>query len=177
MNSMRSYLNLRRLPWTRSTIASARQTQAILLAALALCVAIFTATPAYGASSKAHSDSTANNQNWKIGTMMPDDPADAAGLHFDVTYRLYDLVLYNPKNCAEITAGSWANTAPIYGRVGQGYVYGHLANGDCPAYTYRFRAIYYEWTRDPSATKDHFKAYWYGAGHKSPIYTFLIKLG
>lgn len=202
MNSMRSYLNLRFQPSTGSAIASARQTQTILLATLALCVAIFTSAPAYGASSKANADSTTSHQTVHYGTIVPDDQADAAGtnsdasavqlddsgvhsdltliyngLHPGKTYELTNLVLYNDR-CQEITPGSWelASAAPAYGKATQGYTYGHLANGACRGITFKSRAIYYTWTHDINARHDQFKAYWYGDGEKTNTITFKMNL-
>jgi hypothetical protein len=189
MNPMKSYLNLRFLPSTGSLIASARQTQTILLATLALCVAIYAATPAYGSSSKASADAAGKNQTVHYGTMAPDGQTDLSGfnpdisgvhsdttftyndLHPGVTYRLYDLVLYNGA-CKELTPGSWAGTLPTYGVVTQGYVYGHLSNGDCPSKTFKFRAIYYRWSHDINARHDHFYAHWYGDGYKTSTIEF-----
>jgi hypothetical protein len=201
MNSMRSYFNLRFQPSTGSTIASARLTQAVLLATLALCVAIVGATSAYGASSKTKADSATSHQTIHYGTIAPDDQADVAGansgasavrlddsgVHSNLTlvykkvrpgvkYELTNLVLYNDA-CQEITPGGWYLTsAPKYGVASEGYTYGKLTNGDCPGVRFESRAIYYTWTHDEYATKDEFKAYWAGDGYKTNTITFAFDL-
>lgn len=186
---MNYVLNRRSLFATRSAVAGNRKSQSILLAALALCLTVYTSIPAYGASSKASSNSTSSHQGIHYGTSAPDSrsPIAAAsgfqpdltliytGIRPGVTYYLTDLVLYNDR-CQEVTPGSWSGTEPTYGVVNQGYVYGHLSNGDCPGVRFKFRAIYYTWTHDKHAKTDEFKAHWSGDGYKTNTITFKFGL-
>jgi hypothetical protein len=169
--------NLRVLPLPRSAWANARQTHAALIAALALCAAILAATPAFGATSNAHS--TTNHQGWRVGVVIPDDRQDmnatantslTSKVHPNVKTLLTAIVLYNPKNCGEYSAGNWTvNSAAKYGNVYKGLVTGKLANGACHKYTYTGDAIYYKWVVDFKATKDKFKATWKADSDKIPV--------
>ena len=66
--------------------------------------------------------------------------------------------------------------APKYGLVTQGYITGHLANGACPAFTYRFRSIYYKWDKKTSSKTDQFKANWIGSSSYQVDGTFHLNL-
>jgi hypothetical protein len=179
----RSNPNLR-VPALRLAWASARQTQAVLLAALVLCAAILAGTPAFGASSKAHTDSTTNHEGWQIGVVIPDDQAEVSAaadltgtfkVHPDVKTLLTAIVLYNTKNCGEYTPGNWTlNSNSKYGKEYEGHVSGHLANGACHKYVYTGEGIYYKWVSDIHATKDKFKATWKGDSDKIPVTFDLI---
>jgi hypothetical protein len=173
-----------RMHTLRLPLASARQTQAVLLAALVLCAAILAGTPAFGASSKAHSNSTTNHQGWQVGVVIPDNQAevnataDLTGtfkVHPDVKTLLTAIVLYNPKNCAEYTPGNWTlNSDSKYGDIYKGHVSGHLVNGACHKFIYTGDGIYYKWVLDIHATKDKFKATWKGDSDKIPVTFDLI---
>jgi len=175
----RSNPNLRVLPLLRFASAGARQTQAVLLAALVLCAAIVAGTPAFGASSKAPSNSTTNHRGWQVGVLIPDNQAvvkatsDVTGtfkIHPDVKTLLTAIVLYNPKNCAEYTPGNWTlNSDSKYGDIYKGLVKGKLATGACHKFIYTGDGIYYKWVVDIHATKDKFKATWKGDSDKIPV--------
>src|SRR5580658_4750121 len=93
MFSDRSKPNLGALPSLRFSITSARRTRGILLAALALCVAICTSTPAHGSSSKASADTANNHQTVHYGTVVSDDHATLPGVHPDLSGAHPDLTL------------------------------------------------------------------------------------
>lgn len=174
---------------TRAAIAGNRKSQSLLLAALALCVAVYAATPAHASSSKASANTSSTHQGVHYGTSAPEGQsplAAAQGVKPDltliythvrpgVTYYLTDLALYNDR-CQELTPGSWSGTEPSYGLAGQGYKYGYLANGECPGVRFKFRALYYTWTHDKHAKTDEFKAHWSGDGYKSSTITFKFDL-
>jgi len=194
MNQIKSHLNLSFLPSPRFAIAGRRTTQTIFLATLALCAAIYTATPAYGSSSKASADAASKSQDWKLGVVIPDGQANVAAFTSDVsdvnsdvtftykkvrpgvTYELTNSVWYIASTCKDVAPGSWSGTVPTYGKVTQGNVHGRLANGDCPGKTFTSRAIFYEWTHDKNAKQDHFSAHNSYDGHSTPTIKFVLDL-
>jgi hypothetical protein len=188
MNPVRSYLNLRFLPSTRSANASSRKSQTSLLGVLALCAAILAgSTPVYPASVKAGpaspgsgakmaptitpEEAAAKHETLKYAMVIPDGQADQAYFHGYWTAYPYvrkyltAYVVYNA-HCQEVTAGNWyLNYSPTYGVPSQGLVTGRLSNGDCPRYVFRSRAIYYTWVYDTNFYQnDVFEATWRGAG-------------
>lgn len=175
----RSNLNLRVPLSPRFAWANARQNRTALFTALLLCAAALAAVPAFGATSKAHSDSTTSHQGWQVGVVIADDRRDVnATVDTTGTYKVHPLVktlltaivLYNPKNCGEYTPGNWTLNSPSkYGDIYKGDVTGKLANGKCHKYTYTGDGIYYKWVLDIHATKDKFKATWKADSDKIPV--------
>lgn len=187
MNSVKSYLNLRFLPSTRSANASSRKSPTSLLGVLALCAAILAgSTPVYPASVKAGpaspgsgakmaptitpEEAAAKHETLKYAMVIPDGQADPALHGYWTAYPyvrkyLIAYVVYNV-HCQEVTAGNWyLNYSPTYGVPSQGLVTGRLGNGDCPGYVFRSRAIYYTWVYDTDEYQnDVFEATWRGAG-------------
>src|ERR1700682_4812752 len=187
MNPVRSYLNLRFLLSTRSADASSRKSQTSLLGVLALCAAILAgSTPVYPASVKAGAaspgsgakmaptitpeEAAAKHETLKYAMVIPEGQADAALHGYWTAYPyvrkyLTAYVVYNVY-CQEVTAGNWyLNYSPTYGVPSQGLVTGRLANGDCPGYVLRSRAVYYTWVYDTDEYQnDVFEATWRGAG-------------
>jgi hypothetical protein len=176
---MRSYLSSRFLSSQWRAIAGRSITQTILCASLALCAGILTATAAYGASSKANTDSAKNHQGWEVGVIVPDGQAEVTGtwkVHPLVKTLLLAEVLYNPNNCGEYTPGNWVlESDPKYGNVYKGLVTGKLANGKCSKYRYTGDGVFYKWVVDIHATKDKFSERWYADGEYLPV-TFDIIL-
>jgi hypothetical protein len=175
----RSNSKMRVLPSPQFAWANARQTYKAFLAVLVLCAAIAVATPAFGATSKAHSDSATNHQGWQVAVVIPDHQRDVnATVGLTGTYKVHPLVktlltaivLINPKNCAEYAPGSWTtDSAAKYGDVYKGLVTGRLVDGACHKYKYTGDGIYYKWVADFQATKDKFKATWKAADSKVPV--------
>jgi hypothetical protein len=174
------------LPTRRFGFAVARKTSAVVLA-LTLCSTIGSVSPAYGATSKPHANSSSSHAGWQIGVLVPEGRSEAVG-EFTPDYTLtttvrplvktylISFVLYNSKNCKEYTPGNWVLESPSkYGDIYKKEITGKLANGACSHYKFVSDAIYYKWVLDIHATKDKFTARWYADGEYLP-WTFDLKL-
>jgi hypothetical protein len=82
-----------------------------------------------------------------------------------------DHVEYNTATCEEISMGSWTvDTKPKRGTWKTGTVTGKLSNGDCPDDTFRFAALYYDWTSaNPTNPTDDFSATWNSGTGRPPV--------